>query len=224
MDEFGVLELFPDELIPLDPVRNHGQRIVQARVGHPERLQNGPADVFSIGEARSALDGGTEQVISVGGIIVAGAGLGDEVEVLEDGQGLARRLGLFDVAFDRVIAVMADPPEMPEKLADGDGPFLPGKIGDISLDFAVQVDLPLFHEMKDGGGRDRLGDRGQPVGALRLGRRPVLDIGQPEPLDPDKVVLDKPGGQARDPVEGHLLGHEILEGAQRFGIPWGLFG
>ncbi|MMZ59940.1 hypothetical protein D1872_220040 [compost metagenome] len=67
------------------------------------------------------------------------------------------------------------------------------QIAQISLDISLQIDLPLFHELHDGCGREQFGDRGDPEdGVFRIYRLFAPDIGITVSfLKQDLVSLDE---------------------------------
>ncbi len=196
-------------------------RVVHPRVAHAERAPHVFAHVVAVRLAGGGLDDGAEQVVAVARIAVARARLGDEVVVLEDGDGLARRLARLDAQLGLAVDVVRDAAEVAEELAHGDGPLLLREVGDVGLHFGVEVELALLGELEDGDGRHRLRHRREPVGRLGLHRRLVFEVGVAEALHPRGAVLDEADGQPRRAVEFHLPADFRLEPAELVGVTRG---
>ena len=224
VDEFGILQLLAGQPVAAHAVGDHGVRIIQHYSVHAQRPPHVAPHVAAIAFARGAFDDGAQQVVAIAGVAEARARFGDQVELLEDGDGLARILVLLEMLFHLAIAVGIDAAQVAQQLAHRHGERFDGEVRHIGLHGRIQVDLALFDQLQNGYRRHGLGDGRQPVAGAGRGRHAVFQVGIAVTLHPFHVALAETDGHARQALRGHALGRPAVEVRQARGQSGGRFG
>ncbi|MNQ57705.1 hypothetical protein D3C85_718720 [compost metagenome] len=196
---------------------NHGVRVIHHDGVHAQRPPHVATHVAAIAFARGTLDDGAQQVVAIAGVAEARARFGDQVELLEDGDGLARILVLLEVLLRLAVAVGVDAAQVAQQLAHRHGKRFDREIRHIRLHGRIQVDLALFHQLQDGHRRHGLGDGREPVTGPGRGRYAVFQVRIAIAFDPFHTALAEPDGHARDAGLVHALGHPAVEVGQARG-------
>ena len=196
---------------------DHGVRIIQHGSVHAQRPPYVAPHVAAIAFARGALDDGAQQVVAIAGVAEARARFGDQVEMFENGDGLARILVLLEMLLHLAVAVGIDAAQVAQQLAHRHGKRFDGEVRHIGLHGCIQVDLALFDQLQDGHRRHWLGDGRQPVAGPGRGRHPVFQVGIAIAFDPFHLALAETDGDARQALRGHAPGHPAVEVRQARG-------
>jgi hypothetical protein len=114
-----------------------------------------------------------------------------ELPIFEHPDRLFCREMFREMPFFIIVPVMADPAQVAQKVSDSDGPSLSRKIRDIFLHFIIQFEFPILHEPENPDRCYGLGNRGQSITSIRIGRDFMFQVSVAETFFPEEIILVK---------------------------------
>ncbi len=215
-DQFVGLRLVAARLVALGHQRlqRFRQRLAEARMLHPERLQQVLVDVVVEGQAGHALDdvaGQRGRVVRVGRRGAGGEDAGRD-PVLER---LLQRGELCRVADDQRARGFLQARGVGHDVAQGDRRAVERRDLEVEVlvDVGVEVELALLDQLHDRGPGEELGDRARAEQrGFRIDRLAFLDVGIAETaLQQDLSILDDDHDGAGDVATLERVGQESIQ-------------
>jgi hypothetical protein len=180
-------------------------------MGEAERFQDVVAHVREERLAGRALDHRRHEVPAVTRIRESRPGLEQQGVVLEDRQRFRDRREA-PVEQELVALIVPNARQVAGDLPRRDRPRLLRERRHVALHRCIEIELPLFHQQRHGGGGERLGDAPDPELREPGDRDVMLDIREPERFRPHELAVHRHGHlQTRDALR-EAIAYQSLGG------------